>query len=750
MLTRIFDSLLHSVRGRLIMLTAVVIVPAALLAANLIYEAHRNEREAVERQLSETSHALSLVVDRQLGQSEALLTALATSPSLKQRDLAAFYQQAREALPDSGRWIVLTGADGKQLVNTLLPYGAALPDSSPYPVYENVIGTRSTYISSLKRGLRHRHVLFVAVPVVHNASVRYGFLAMTMVPSEMSDVLADQKLPEDWVAAIIDAEGTLVARNRNPHRFVGVNATPDIRQHITERSSGVVESVTLDGVETIGAFTRSDHSGWTVIIGAPRSEVYASAFELLLLAIAVSFVLVMVGFIGSRWVARGVVESVDALTSAAAAIGRGEIPELETTGMMETDQVAQVLHTSAVRLKQRESELQHLNESLETRVAEATETLVQAQKLEAIGHLTGGVAHDFNNLLMAVQMNLEMLAETVTDEDALDFVRSARQAADRGARLTAQLLAFARRQRLDPEAVDVNTVVEAMGSLLRSTLGGAIRVELDLDSEIRHAYADRTQLELILMNLAINARDAIGDNGTVRVSTGLEVVTNEPVRSELPPPGEYVVVSVSDSGTGIPPDVLERVFEPFFTTKEVGKGSGLGLPQALGVVKQLGGGIAIETEVNRGTTVRIYLPLADDVTVSRAGAGDDATAAPDVTGLTVLLVDDDAQVRASTAAILRSMSCLVIDADGGPSAIEHVKASTAIDVALVDYAMPEMTGLELVSSIAQLRPDLPVILMSGYVHSEGLQNANHGVVLQKPLSREQMTRALAAAIVTRT
>ena len=748
MLTRIFDSLLHSVRGRLIMLTAVVIVPAALLAANLIYEAHRNEREAVERQLSETSHALSLVVDRQLGQSEALLTALATSPSLKQRDLAAFYQQAREALPDSGRWIVLTGPDGRQLVNTLLPYGAALPDSSPFPVYENVIGTRSTYISSLKRGLRHRHVLFVAVPVVENASVRYG-LAMTMVPSEMSDVLADQKLPQDWVAAIIDADGTLVARNRNPHRFVGANATPDIRQYITERSSGVVESVTLDGVETIGAFTRSDHSGWTVIIGAPRSEVYASAFELLLLAIAVSFVLVMVGFVGSRWVARGVVDSVDALTSAAAAIGRGEIPELETTGMMETDQVAQVLHTSAVRLKQRESELQHLNESLETRVAEATETLVQAQKLEAIGHLTGGVAHDFNNLLMAVQMNLEMLAETVTDEDALEFVQSARQAADRGARLTAQLLAFARRQRLDPEAVDVNTVVEAMGSLLRSTLGGAIRVELDLDSEIRHAYADRTQLELILMNLAINARDAVGDNGTVRVSTGLEAVTKEPVRSELPPPGEYVVVSVSDSGTGIPPDVLERVFEPFFTTKEVGKGSGLGLPQALGVVKQLGGGIAIETKVGGGTTVRIYLPLADDVTVSRAGAGDDATAAPDVTGLTVLLVDDDAQVRMSTSAILRSMSCMVLAADGGPEALEHIRSDASIDVALVDYAMPEMTGLELASLLSELRPDVPVILMSGYVYTDGLERTDHGTVLQKPLSKEQLMRALADVVVAR-
>ncbi|HEY1411794.1 MAG TPA: PAS domain S-box protein [Rhodopila sp.] len=239
----------------------------------------------------------------------------------------------------------------------------------------------------------------------------------------------------------------------------------------------------------------------------------------------------------------------------------------------------------------------------------ADRELRQVQRLEAVGQLTAGIAHDFNNLLTAILGNLELLASRPSQDPkrAARLIQGAQNAAERGAKLTAQLLAFSRKQRLAAEPVDLNRLIEGMVPLMRSTIGGNLKIVVNTDPTASIALADPAQLELAILNLAINARDAMADGGTITLETA-NVSRGEPVHPEEPLAGDYVAIRVADTGAGIPPDVRDRIFEPFFTTKEVGKGSGLGLPQVLGLVKQLGGGLSIHSTPNEGTCVSIFLP----------------------------------------------------------------------------------------------------------------------------------------------
>jgi CheY-like chemotaxis protein len=371
--------------------------------------------------------------------------------------------------------------------------------------------------------------------------------------------------------------------------------------------------------------------------------------------------------------------------------------------------------------------------------------------MEAIGRLTGGIAHDFNNLLTAVIGNLELVEARNTDSRAARLLGAARQAAERGARLTAQLLAFSRKQRLRPTAIDINAAAENACELLRSTLGGTITIRLQLEAGLGPAIADATQLDLVILNLAVNARDAMPGGGTIVIATRSVRIDEPPSRPEQPDPGEYVCLSLSDTGSGMTAQVRERAFEPFFTTKDIGQGTGLGLPQVLGVAKQLGGGVDIDSQPGVGTTVRLYLPRAEP----RAAAA--APALPEVStgslaGLRVLLVDDDEDVRATTAAILADFGCEVLQAAGGEAALALAAAATT-DLALIDYAMPGLDGLQTAARLRCQDPQLPVLLMSGYADIGSMQalgDAGVGSVLAKPFPaavlRERLLALRSAAV----
>ncbi|QFU15284.1 response regulator [Microvirga thermotolerans] len=367
--------------------------------------------------------------------------------------------------------------------------------------------------------------------------------------------------------------------------------------------------------------------------------------------------------------------------------------------------------------------------------------LRQADKMQALGTLAGGVAHDFNNLLMAVLGSLDLASRRAPDDPRLNrLLKNAIYAAERGASLTQRLLSFSRQRDLRLQTVDINRVIGDMNDLLMRTLGGVIRVEKNLADDLWMAMVDPDQLELAVLNLCINARDAMSENGTLTLSTRNRTVAE----GEIPDldPGDYVVISVADTGSGIPPDILNRVLEPFFTTKEVGKGTGLGLPMAYGLARQSGGTVTIESTVGVGTTVELYL--------SRTAAGPSEADSEEVSTtepsrkVRILLVDDDPDVRAVTAAYLNEMGHRVVEASDGVAGIDILRADDQIDLLIADFAMPGMTGLELATQARQVRSDLGVLLITGYADPERVPEGYP--MLHKPFNRSELASKVIEAV----
>jgi PAS domain S-box-containing protein len=373
-----------------------------------------------------------------------------------------------------------------------------------------------------------------------------------------------------------------------------------------------------------------------------------------------------------------------------------------------------------------------------------------AQRMEAVGQFTAGIAHDFNNLLTAILGNLELLSKrSLQDQERAErLIAGARTAAQRGANLIAQLLAFSRKQKIAAEPVDLNSLVAGMVPLLRSTIGGAVGVNIQPDPALACALADPTQLELAVLNLAINARDAMPNGGVITIETS-NVVRGEPVLPEEPGPGNYVAVRVSDTGSGIPDAVRERIFEPFFTTKEIGQGSGLGLPQVLGVVKQLGGGLSVQSAPDEGTTVSIFLPRSDKAVQAETVASSLAAMVESKAGRRprVLLVDDDADVRSIAADMLGDAGYEVMEASSGAAALDALeRADEPAELILVDVVMPGVNGVEFAAIVRRTWPTLPVLLMTGYADSSLLRMDADHEILKKPFEAAELEAKLQRAM----
>jgi len=371
--------------------------------------------------------------------------------------------------------------------------------------------------------------------------------------------------------------------------------------------------------------------------------------------------------------------------------------------------------------------------------------LLQSRKMDAIGKLTGGIAHDFNNLLAAVLGGLGMIERRVElKDDQRKIVMMTKHAAEQGAELVARLLSFARKQKLAPAAVDVSALAQSVSDLLEHTLGGLIVLKWETDVAVWHAYADDAQLELALMNLIINARDAMPQGGTVTVSVRNDSISGDEAGL---PAGDYVVFEVADQGSGIEPDMLERVMEPFFTTKAIGKGTGLGLSMVYGFAQQSGGTIRITSQVGQGTQVQIVLPRAPASASAQplVAEGCDLPALS-AAGLTILLVDDHEGVRATAEAMLSDFGHKVATASDGPEALHLLSDKSAVfDLLITDYAMPQLSGSELVRRAREGRPALPAIMITG--NADAIENADlaEGIaMLFKPFTPEQVLRSIAA------
>jgi PAS domain S-box-containing protein len=409
--------------------------------------------------------------------------------------------------------------------------------------------------------------------------------------------------------------------------------------------------------------------------------------------------------------------SVKSLVGVCSDITARKVAEIERENLLaqlaaERTALAELTATLEQRVEQRTADLMKEVAARE----KAQEQLRQAQKMETIGQLTGGVAHDFNNLLMAVMGNLDLLRKRIPDDPRLHrLINGALQGAERGASLTQRLLAFARQQDLRAVPVDLRALIQGMIDLLERSLGPRVSLQLDLPEGLPLARIDANQLELAILNLSINARDAMPDGGSIDIRVAECQVGSDPVLKS----GRYLRLSVIDTGMGMTPEILKRAVEPFFSSKPLGKGTGLGLSMVHGLAVQLGGTLQLSSAVGKGTTATLVLPVATSVP--------EAESAQPVVQRTnrsavILFVDDDPLIAMSTTEMLEDLGHRVIGASSGPHALDIIRSGQPIDLMMTDHVMPGMTGIELAAASRQMRPSLPILLATGYAElPEGAQ-----------------------------
>ncbi|MEZ5849839.1 MAG: PAS domain S-box protein [Hyphomicrobiaceae bacterium] len=389
-------------------------------------------------------------------------------------------------------------------------------------------------------------------------------------------------------------------------------------------------------------------------------------------------------------------------------------------------------------------------EAATARLRETERQLAQAQKMEAVGQLTGGLAHDFNNLLTVITGNLELLDMTLDDEKSRDMVRRANEAARMGARLTGRLLTFSRRRTLQPVVLDINEAVLGLTELLRRSLGENISVDWNLVGKVWPTQVDQSEIENAILNLAINARDAMPGGGRIVIETSNATLTDLDVDTLTDAvPGDYVRLALSDNGAGMSTDIVARAFEPFFTTKEPGRGTGLGLSTIYGFVRQSGGFARIYSEVGSGTTVTIYLPRHNGAApVHAAGASDPGALA--AKGEVVLVVEDNDEVRNLTVRRLRELGYEVLVAVNGPAAVELLEKTDNVELVFSDVIMPGgMSGFDVAAWVAKNRPGIKVLLTSGFAPDLAQEHNATGIappLLRKPYTQRELAGAVRASL----
>ncbi|MCW5697743.1 MAG: response regulator [Bauldia sp.] len=537
-----------------------------------------------------------------------------------------------------------------------------------------------------------------------------GLIAVSIEPTYFSDVYAQFAGDSDLIAALVRQDGSVLAF----HPFSAeialdeVDPVEEFAALISDSpTAGVVSS--FAGNDILVAFRRVDDRPLYVAVALPLSAVRGDWLR----------------FMG--WVLAAAVPATAALI---------------------------VITLMAMRQGRRRAEAITALEIESTRRAVAEEQLRQSFKMEAIGQLSGGIAHDFNNLMTAIGGNLELLARKLPPGEATlsRYVESSRDAVQRAARLTQRLLAFSRRQPLQPSALSLNTLVSGMSDLLHRSLGDAVSVETVLGAGLWRTFVDPNQLENALLNLAINARDAMPDGGKVTIETAnahldADYLAREGLHDLKP--GQYVLLAVSDTGEGMSRETAARAFDPFFTTKGPGQGTGLGLSMVHGFVKQSGGHIRIYSEVGQGTTIKIYLPRLTDAAAGMASAeapAQDAPAEPEEPGGTILVIEDDDGVLEFERETLASEGYDVLVARDGREAMKIVESDTPIDLIVTDVVLPNgMNGRQIADAAKKVRPATPVLFTTGYttnaiVHQGRLDE--DVVLLSKPFSSQALTSAV--------
>jgi signal transduction histidine kinase len=633
-------------------------------------------------------------------------------------------------------------------MNTFLELWRPLPRRPPeaIAVQHRAFSTRSIVITDLMRApITQLWFATIQVPILKDGQPFRG-LAIVMRQGEFSHLLREQGIPKSWLAGIIDGQGRVIARV--PHAEVGTLASQGWRA--TKDRTGLFEFTSLEGDAVIQANAHPSASNWKVGVAVKKADLRQAAWMTVRWAVMLGLGLSAASLLLAWGLARQITRLIDRLSQAFSdvsadpgkpiEIGPPEILELQDT----------LYRTTRERTRSNQALMEALSK-LEREMLlrqEAQTALAQSQRLEAMGQLAGGVAHDFNNVLAAISTYLDAAMPRSADEKARKSIQGAMDAIEMGASLTRRLLLLSSRQGVGLERLDLNHQLTNTIELLRRTLGDQVTVTLRCSPDQCQTFADPGDVDNAILNLAINARDAMPNGGVLAIETS-HVTLDADIAGRIPDgmPGDYVMLTVSDTGDGMSPEVLTHAMEPFFTTKELGKSTGLGLPTVRSTVRQAGGFVTIASTVGEGTSARLYFPRAEpELIVSRAKPS--AQEAPLGDGELILVVEDNDKVRQATVSGLESLGYAVLEAKTGPDAIKLLESGEPIALVFSDVVMPGgMTGYDVAERVRSMRPDLKVLLASGYCGLEVKvrETARDLKTLEKPYSRAQLACALREA-----
>jgi signal transduction histidine kinase len=742
------------IRTRLLILVLAILVPAFVAAALAVGYVYLEERRAQENSVKEAVRAFALLVDNELHTREGVLRALANSPDLARGDLDEFYRHAKSLAPTPETTIILHALDGRQLLNTRAAPGSKLPvrRSSNIGALMQKHGPDRPLVSDLFMAPLGGHYDFVIqVPVHIDTQLRY-FLTMGVNASSLQRLMEIQRLPAEWQASIVDRGGRVVARSHDADQFRGRSVSQLALRHFAASREGVFASRSLAGIPVQAFYSTVPDAEWKVVVNIPISELqrvplHAAAF----LASIMALILVLATLAAHRFGKRALAP-IGYLARSAEDLGHGREVVYQPQGVIELDAVARRMADASRLLRDSQG-------VLEQRVAEAVAAseraqaaLMRSQKLEALGRLTGGIAHEFNNLLQTLTTALQLASLTSNQPKVQALIDTCKRTVGRATALTTRLGSFGRVQDARLLTVDPGEQVRNSLQLIRGALRQGISLEIECPDGLWPVTVDPLQFDLALLNLAINARDAMPHGGMLQLR-----VRNCPLEPTLERTGgDYVLVTVADSGCGMPPDVLARALDPFFTTKEPGQGTGLGLPQAYAFATQSQGFLALASTVGAGTTIDLYLPrsnqpLSPPLSAPHSAqlarhdgttAGGDAAAVPSCAAGRILFVEDDPLVREAVVRGLEESGFEVLAAPSGDQALAMLDAGLDIDVVFSDIVMPgRLSGIDLAGILRERRPGLPVVLATGYTDQRasipGVQ------VLAKPYEIGQLADLLA-------
>ncbi|MFT3856261.1 MAG: ATP-binding protein [Aquabacterium sp.] len=720
-----------SIRTRLFLLVLAVWLPAAVAFALLARTTYERESASARQAVQQQAQALSQLIEREMDKRAAVARTLSASVALKERDIARFYQAASTATQGRSDWVVLLTREA-QIANTLVPLDLSrtMPRSSDGSF---VTGEPQAYFYPTVPVLK-RPVVAIVAPELSVSPAVYN-VAVAFTPSVIQALLDEMPVVARATVAVLDSQHRLVARNRDPQKWLGVFATKDLQQRIEDNDIGFAESVTLDGIPSLTYLAKPNRYGWATVMALPQEALTASAREATFHALAATGGLLLIGLAMALYAGRRISRPILALQDAADALGLERVPPQLITGVTEADVVSQALHEAGVRSRDATRRLEERVSEAVQQAQEAQAKLLDAQKHEAIGRLTGGLAHDFNNVLQTISTALQVMDRSATTDAQRRVLTAAQRACSKAASLVRQMLTFGRAEPLEPHSIDLNDFLLNTRELTGKAVGQNVRLSAAIAPGTPALYVDPTQLELALLNLVFNARDAMPKGGHIRITARL--ATPE----EAAPLGTdpYVRLEVADDGLGMDTHTLAKAFEPYFTTKSVGAGTGLGLAQVRAFARQSGGEVRIESTLGQGTRVAMFLPICKpSLALSTADAiqDDETRHLP----LTVLMVEDDALVSSVVAPALEAAGHTVQLCHTADEALDVIRNGWQGDVLFTDVVMPgTMSGLDLVAWCREHRPGLRAVVATGYT----TQHAEPGVtVLRKPYEIQDLLMAL--------